>query len=122
MLEIVRDYAVELLEQASGRASLYLRHTRYFENFCVRGAEGAVGPHADYWLDLLEEEHEDIRTTLRRALDARDFERAVRFVRAHGRSVATSVSDETFRFRGSNGLLLLSLGTWIPHSHQRGSF
>ncbi|MFF2955337.1 BTAD domain-containing putative transcriptional regulator [Kitasatospora sp. NPDC057965] len=77
MLETIHEYAVERLAEAGETGETEGRHVRYFREL-VRTAELNVhGPAQLHWLAVLEREHDNIRTALRRAVDHRDEDEAL---------------------------------------------
>ncbi|MFF2348880.1 BTAD domain-containing putative transcriptional regulator [Kitasatospora sp. NPDC058115] len=72
MLETIHEYAVERLAEARETGATEARHVAYFREL-VRTADLNVhGPAQLHWLAVLEREHDNIRTALRRAVDRRD--------------------------------------------------
>lgn len=82
MLGTIREYALERLE-ARGELTA-MRHARTM--YCLALVEAAephlVGAEQGAWLARLEEEHDNIRVSIRNALEADEYEAAVRLVAA----------------------------------------
>ncbi|WP_344335834.1 ATP-binding protein, partial [Kitasatospora putterlickiae] len=77
MLETIHEYAVERLAEAGETGATEGRHVEHFREL-VRTAELNVhGPAQLHWLTVLEREHDNIRTALRRAVDRRDEDEAL---------------------------------------------
>jgi predicted ATPase/DNA-binding transcriptional LysR family regulator len=64
MLETVREYALERLEEREDADALRRRHAEYFRNFAEEARTFARGPQATDWLDRTELELDNIRTAL----------------------------------------------------------
>ncbi len=83
MLETVREYAVERLEQGGELDEIRRRHAEYYAGFAERMFEQMVGPAQLAALDRLEAEHDNLDTALTWSLEtgaaapAGDGERAV---------------------------------------------
>ena len=84
MLQIVRDYAADLLSRSGEEESLRRRHAEYFHSL-ARDAEPKLRtPETVQWLDLLETEHNNVRAALRWSIE-NDPELAV--------GIAASISE-----------------------------
>jgi len=65
MLETIRAYAVDRLEQSGEGAALRQRHAQYFGNVILQQAGHELySPRALYWLNWLERELDNVRATL----------------------------------------------------------
>ena len=64
MLETIREYAEERLEQAPDAEDLRGRHARFFNRFAAAGGAALVGPKSGEIVDVLEAEHPNIRLAL----------------------------------------------------------
>ncbi len=72
MLETIAEYAAERLTEAGERAAVEGRHLAYYREYARTADPKLRGPEQVRWLDLLEREHDNLRTALRRAVDIRD--------------------------------------------------
>jgi tetratricopeptide (TPR) repeat protein len=83
MLETIREYASEQLEESGEAEELSRRHTEHFLAL-AEAAEpyllSSAGPRE--WLDRLEHEHDNMRAALDRLEEAADGERLLRFAGA----------------------------------------
>jgi predicted ATPase/DNA-binding SARP family transcriptional activator len=86
MLETIREFALEQLDEERGR-ELRRRHARFYLGVAERGWEEADGADQARWLQEFELEHDNIRAALGWAL-ADDPELALRVAVASGRSWA----------------------------------
>jgi predicted ATPase/DNA-binding XRE family transcriptional regulator len=78
MLEPVRQYASEKLEE-SGEARVASRsHTLFFLDLAEQAYPELRGPHQAEWLDRLEREHGNLRAAMGWALSAEETETAMR--------------------------------------------
>src|SRR6266536_3474864 len=94
MLETIREFALERLEETGGAADLRHRHSAYFlELGELAKPELKGGPRSSIWFDRLEAEHDNIRAALGDALE-------------HGRA------DVALRLGGSVWLFWLTRGYW----------
>ena len=64
MLETIREYAREKLQESGEADELGKRHAQYFLDFAERAVVQLKGPKQVEWLDRLEEEHNNLRATL----------------------------------------------------------
>lgn len=78
MLETVREFAVDLLAAAADRGEIADRHSRHFLALAESAKDEILGPDQARWLALLDAELNNLRAVLRRALDQRDAETALR--------------------------------------------
>lgn len=69
MLETLRRYAGERLSSAGEQDELERRHLRWALPLAEDAASELSGPDQSRWMDLLELEHDNLRTALRWALD-----------------------------------------------------
>ena len=81
MLEIVREYALEMLEAAGEHEILSRKHSSYFLDLAERAANHLQRAESVYWLDYLEEEHDNLRSVLQWSIE-NDFETAARLTAA----------------------------------------
>ena len=82
MLETIREYALERLEESGDGPQTRERHTQYCLELAERAEPELTGPNQIAWLDRLELEHDNLRATLHRALDTGDGETALRLAGA----------------------------------------
>jgi predicted ATPase/DNA-binding winged helix-turn-helix (wHTH) protein len=69
MLEVVREYALETLALAGEKDALIRAHAAYFLRLAEAAAEHLQRAESLSWLNLLEEEHDNLRAVLRWSLD-----------------------------------------------------
>jgi predicted ATPase/class 3 adenylate cyclase len=75
MLETIREFALERLAEADESLGTRGRHARFYRSLAVR-AGIALDGHRGRWLEILDEELENLRTTLSWFLEAADHEGA----------------------------------------------
>jgi non-specific serine/threonine protein kinase len=68
MLETVREYATERLEESGDLESLLRRHAAYFLKLAEEEERASQGPLQRVWMDRLEIEHDNLRAALSRSL------------------------------------------------------
>jgi predicted ATPase/transcriptional regulator with XRE-family HTH domain len=68
MLEIIREYAHERLEVSDEAELLHQRHTAYYLEMAESTQPKLAGNQSQIWLNLLEQEHDNLRAALRWAL------------------------------------------------------
>jgi predicted ATPase len=78
MLEPVRQYALEKLEQSGEAEETRRRHAAFYLKLAERAEPELRGPRQISWLDRLERENDDIRAVVSRALSAGDYDTAAR--------------------------------------------
>jgi predicted ATPase len=78
MLETIREYAAERLEESGMAADLRRRHADLFVSLAEEAAASGLAAGQREWLDRLEEEHGNFRAVLMRAIADGDAERAMR--------------------------------------------
>lgn len=64
MLETVREYGLERLEERGELERLCRRHARYFVELAEEAERASQGPLQGAWLDRLETEHDNLRAAL----------------------------------------------------------
>jgi predicted ATPase/Tfp pilus assembly protein PilF len=64
MLETIREYALELLAKDGEMDALRERHAQYFAGRLVEVGFKFGSREADYWLDWVQSEHDNLRATL----------------------------------------------------------
>jgi predicted ATPase/transcriptional regulator with XRE-family HTH domain len=82
MLETIREYALELLEESREVTSVRQAHAAAFLDMAERAERELHGPDQVTWLDHLEAEHPNLRAALEWMLQAHDCEQALRLGRA----------------------------------------
>jgi predicted ATPase/DNA-binding SARP family transcriptional activator/DNA-binding CsgD family transcriptional regulator len=82
LLEPVRQYAEEKLEESRNAESVRRRHTEYFLNLAEEAKPELWGPEDNAWLERLEAEHDNLRTALSWALEREKSEPALRLAGA----------------------------------------
>ncbi|HEU4464043.1 MAG TPA: tetratricopeptide repeat protein [Gemmatimonadota bacterium] len=78
MLETIRQYGLQLLDDLGETTSVRSRQLDYFLDLAMRAEPMLTGPDQAEWLDRLERDHENIGPVLDWALEAGEVERAVR--------------------------------------------
>ncbi|HET6316876.1 MAG TPA: protein kinase, partial [Chloroflexota bacterium] len=78
LLEPVRQYAQRRLTERSDWETSQARHAEYFLDLAERGEQGYKGSQQAAWLVRLRREHDNLRAALRRSLNAREVEVALR--------------------------------------------
>jgi hypothetical protein len=63
-LEMIQQYALERLREASEEAGLRRRHLAWFADFAVRGQAGMLGPDAPSWMARLVSDLDNVRAAL----------------------------------------------------------
>ena len=98
MLETIREYALEQLDERGERGAIERRHVDYYAAFAT-GLEGAFfGVDGTSAHHQLENEHDNLRAVLRRALDAGDGELALRLANALAPYWRSSHNSEGLRW------------------------
>ena len=64
MLETIREYALERLEQAGEADGLRNRHGHFFLGLGEEAAQELEGPQQAIWIERLDDEHDNLRTAL----------------------------------------------------------
>jgi predicted ATPase len=77
LLETMRQFGMGLVS-AEARTRLQERHGDYFADLAERSWDGMRGGDSQAWLELLDNEFDDIRAACERALMDRNAERAIR--------------------------------------------
>jgi predicted ATPase/DNA-binding XRE family transcriptional regulator len=78
VLESVRAFARERLDEAGESAALERQHASFFVREAARAEPGLWGSEQHLWLVLLERERDNLRTAIARAVAAGEVEAAVR--------------------------------------------
>ncbi|CAA9429872.1 hypothetical protein AVDCRST_MAG82-2030 [uncultured Rubrobacteraceae bacterium] len=82
MLEPVRQYALERLEESGEATVTRKRHAKHFVALAEAARPVLLGPEHPVWSGRLEQEHDNLREVLRWARDARDVCTGLRLVGA----------------------------------------
>ena len=82
MLEPVRQYASEKLEESGESEDTQRRHAAYFLGLAEEAEPKLIGPEEEAWIDRLQREHDNLRTALRWAKEQGDVEAGLRLVGA----------------------------------------
>lgn len=82
MLEVIREYAHERLEETGEDNETAERHATWYLELAERAAPMLTGRERGEWLDQLESELDNLRTALRWALDHRRIELGMRLAAA----------------------------------------
>ena len=116
MLEPVRQYALELLEESGEAAATSERHTEHFLSLAETARRFLLGPEHAAWSGRLDREHDNLREALRWARQSGDFRTGLRLVGAlswvwgmhgylgEGRRWAEEFLSEPFDDHPSTGL------------------
>jgi predicted ATPase/class 3 adenylate cyclase len=84
MLETIREFALEKLEECGEARMLRARHADHFMRLAEEGEQELIGPRQAEWLAMLTEEHDNIRVALRWAREAGDPDAALVGLRMAG--------------------------------------
>jgi predicted ATPase/DNA-binding SARP family transcriptional activator/DNA-binding CsgD family transcriptional regulator len=82
LLEPVRQYALEKLEESKKAESVRRRHAEYFLALAEEAEPELWGPEDKAWLERLEAEHDNLRAALSWTLERREAEPALRLAGA----------------------------------------
>ena len=82
LLEPVRQYALEKLEESRNADSVRRRHSEYFLALAEAAEPELWGPEDNAWLERLEAEHDNLRAALSWTLGRREAEPALRLAGA----------------------------------------
>ena len=80
MLETIREYALEQLEESGEAAEIRKRHAEYYLALAEGLDAQLIGAEQQFWFDVLERELDNLRGATRWALDSRNAEIALRLV------------------------------------------
>jgi predicted ATPase len=64
MLETIREYALELLDEDGEKEALIERHAQYYAEKMIEVGNKFSSREADYWLDWVQSEYDNLRATL----------------------------------------------------------
>jgi predicted ATPase/class 3 adenylate cyclase len=78
MLETIREFAAEMLDQGDDAGVIHGRHTQWYLDLAEASAPGLAGAEQRSLLERLEREHDNIRAVLDRAAAAGDGPAAIR--------------------------------------------
>ncbi len=84
MLETVRQYGLERLDEAGQVEATRHRHSHFFAELAERAEPRLRGPKMRAWLERLEVEHDNFRTALEWSLAQQSSESSLRFAGALG--------------------------------------
>jgi hypothetical protein len=76
MLETIREYALERLEQSGEAEAMRQRHAEYYLALVEAAEPQLIGLHPGIWLERLKTEHNNLRAVLGWALDSDKLELA----------------------------------------------
>ena len=65
MLETIREYAAEKLQESGAAEATFRRHAEHYLELAEAGAANLRGPGQSEWLERLEHEHDNLRAALR---------------------------------------------------------
>ena len=82
MLETIREYGLERLQESGETERMRARHARFFLDLAESAAPALNGPDQLAWTNLLEQEHDNLRAALAWACDQDDTETGLRFAAA----------------------------------------
>ncbi len=118
LLETIREFALERLEQAGKLAEAEQRHMECFLELAEIAEPMLTGVDQVLWLDRLDAEHENLRAALDRAAAKGDAERALRLTAALWRFWVSRGHISEGRTR-VDGLLGMSIETADPRLQAR---
>jgi predicted ATPase len=78
MLETLREYAQERLEESGEGEAVRNRHAAHYIALAEQAAPQLAGPHQAGWLDRLEAEHDNLQAALRWLIERGELERGLR--------------------------------------------
>ncbi len=78
MLETIREYALDRLEESGEDDEIRQRHAEFFCRLGEQAETKLEGPEQDIWLNVIAKEHDNVRSALEWALAGRDPELGVR--------------------------------------------
>ncbi len=84
MLETIREYGRERLEESGEADRVGHRHSQYYLSLAETAEPNLRGPNQAAWLDRLDEDLANLRVVVNRLLEARDATGAVRLTGALG--------------------------------------
>ena len=84
MLEVIREYAAERLQQRLETAAIQAGHARHYLEVVREADELLAGPDQTEWLKRLATEQDNLRAALAWAIESGEDELAVELVAAAG--------------------------------------
>jgi predicted ATPase/DNA-binding SARP family transcriptional activator len=82
LLETIREYALERLEESGEAEGVRAAHAHYFLAFAEDAEPELHGPDQKQWLDTMETEHDNLRAVLQWAIDTGDANTGLRLATA----------------------------------------
>ncbi|HYZ46148.1 MAG TPA: adenylate/guanylate cyclase domain-containing protein [Actinomycetota bacterium] len=82
MLETIREYARDRLEGSDEASETEARHAAFYLDLAERAAEHLYGPQQGRWLDILDQELDNVRAVIRRSIASGDAETGLRLAAA----------------------------------------
>ncbi len=76
MLQTVHEYALERLEESPEARETKLRYAQYYLDLCIASSVHTWGANAESWLDKLEYENQNIRSSFYILLECQAYEKA----------------------------------------------
>lgn len=67
MLEPIRQYALERLEETGALQAVFMRHARYYASFAESAERAMQGPQQEAWVGALDAEQANLRAVLQRS-------------------------------------------------------
>ncbi len=80
MLATIREYALERLDGSPDGATFRRRHANHFAEMAAAAAEHLTGADSRRWLDLLEQDHDNLRAAIDWAFTSGEVELCLRIV------------------------------------------
>jgi tetratricopeptide (TPR) repeat protein len=82
MLHVIREYAAERLEESGEAEALRRRHAVAYTGFVESAAPELLRKDRKHWLDLLEHDHDNLRSALEWAIESKEIDLALRLCAA----------------------------------------
>ncbi|MDQ5819408.1 MAG: AfsR family transcriptional regulator, partial [Actinomycetota bacterium] len=79
MLEPIRQYARQKLEESGGADEVHGRHAEFFLALAEEAEPELAGPQQSVWVERLEVEHDNLREALSRVLEGGEGDLGLRF-------------------------------------------
>jgi predicted ATPase/DNA-binding CsgD family transcriptional regulator len=80
LLETMREYALEKLDESGERAAICERHAQYFLVIAEQTSQEYYGPQMTTWFIRLEAQHDNLRAALRWAIASGNGQMGLRFI------------------------------------------